>query len=122
MGFQMSQENRQLLHEFFQEMLSGANRVERVDGASDRGEKAPKTEQHPKVEKPPGPAPTRRGKGRFSIFRMRPDGIVRIGSVQGIENAKTLLPTLASLDDGHYFLFDMSADKVLTFERERPRT
>jgi len=44
--------------------------------------------------------------GRYDIFKMYPDRIVRIGFVRGAENAKRVLPSLNSIGDSVYFLHE----------------
>jgi hypothetical protein len=44
--------------------------------------------------------------GRYDIFKMSPERIVRVGFVRGAENAKMIVPCLNSLGDGVYFLHE----------------
>jgi hypothetical protein len=42
--------------------------------------------------------------GRYDIFKMSPELIVRVGFVKGAENAKMIMVCLNTLGDGVYFL------------------
>ncbi len=117
MKFQMSNRNRRLLDEFLERLLSEANRKEGTDSSVEDGRRVSEAAKHPGDGRNAMADPVGKPDARFDVFRMRPDGIVRIGFVQGIEDAKKLLPRLNSKGGGVYFVFDTSTDKVVLFER-----
>lgn len=102
----MDSEDRQALEEFLQELVLQVDQPEAVDVLLGILRELKDNSVEPSHM---GPSHIDRAEillDRYDIFRMEADRIVRVGFVRGAENAKKVMPSLNSLGDDLYFLYE----------------
>jgi hypothetical protein len=98
--------NEENLEQFIQDLILNVDRPEQVGLLLEILQEIHHSRTEPAQKRVSRPARVEARLGRYDIFKMYPDRIVRIGFVRGVENAKRVLPGLNSTGESVYFLHD----------------
>jgi hypothetical protein len=110
--------NQENLEQFLEELILQSNRPDEIDSLFEALQSVQKSSAKFATIDDANYDPSDGVEGRFDFFKICPDGILRIGYVRGVENAKKILPNLNSQKDGLYFVYDTSARKIVVFLRD----
>jgi hypothetical protein len=117
MEFLLNGKNHEELEEFLQDLLLHATRPEEIDSLLQLLRTVQRSRTEAALEPLPQDVPQDEIGGRFDVFKINAAGILRIGFVRGIDNAKKILPSLNAVKDGVYFLYDAKSSKIMDFAR-----
>jgi hypothetical protein len=106
--------NQAALEEFLEDLLLHSNRPEQIDLLLELLRDVQQSNRQA-VQGAGLQSVSRDESSRFDVFKISEDGILRIGFVKGIDNAKKILPGLNSVRNGAYFLYDTSSSKIIDF-------
>jgi hypothetical protein len=107
--------NQGALEEFLEDLLLHSNRPEQIDLLLEVLRDVQQSNRQALQAESLRSVPPDESGGRFDVFKISEDGILRIGFVRGIDNAKKILPGLNSVRNGTYFLYDASSSKIIDF-------
>jgi hypothetical protein len=112
--------NQGTLEEFLEDLLLHSNRPEQIDLLLEVLRDVQQSNKQSIQAQGLQSVPQDESGGRFDVFKISEDGILRIGFVRGIDNAKKILPGLNSARTGAYFLYDTSSSKIIDFFERAP--
>ena len=111
MDYPEAERNRELARNFLQDLLFLAKDVEEMNllaeillGMQCDPIEPKETEIVPGIPEP---------QSRFEILKLRPEGAVSVGAVQGADHARKILVCLNATEDGIYLLYDRSTRSVV---------